>query len=324
MKDQWLRLILLVCAIELFFYQTPVNAQNTKNLFNIYLKPQYSFGGEKVGVYFGSDEVKKTVEDKYKYTENFDTAGIEGAISFLNYVLLSFYYTDNDKLNFNDKSENEFNKYWYQINYRVWGDPFWGMYVYYFKFHKELDIINEIDYSAAKTKYLIGIGANTEGFGMANMNFSDLNRSGLYAIMHLGAGSFENNIVMAPTNPYSHRKNNWTFKAEDRLGQIFNMDLGGIYSSKWGYLGAKLEVGGWFSGRVEIDGKQASDQIVTGTILMKMVAGFKFNESILIGFEGIYNSENYQNYQENETYSTDGSHFDSYGALLFVNIQFSI
>ena len=156
-----------------------------------------------------------------------------------------------------------------------------------------MDILEEIEFDALNVKYLVGAGAFT--YGLESVNFSDLSERGMHGIIYLGAGSSHNKIWIASTNPHYSINRNWEYIAKEDLGFVFFMDIGGLYNSGKFYLGGKIKVGGFFSGEIQVNGEDKTDQLITGTIEMEAVGGYSFTKNLQIGFNWKMNDENNRN-----------------------------
>ncbi|MEA3500013.1 MAG: hypothetical protein U9R41_03200 [Candidatus Marinimicrobia bacterium] len=172
--------VTFLSANETFLSTT---ASTTKN-FQIYIHPQYTNVMEHVGVYFGWDA--QTVDDKYSLDESMNILSIDYSIGYKNTFFAKGHYSDTKGLKLG-KSENDFSNNWFDINYKFKLNEGFAALVYYSRYSKKLDIPREITFDATNSKYLVGIGATS--YGLANINFSNLSKSGVHGIIYLGAGS---------------------------------------------------------------------------------------------------------------------------------------
>ena len=292
---------------------------NSSNDFKLFIKPQYTNIYEELGVYFGFDESTQTVEDKYKHDEMLDIFSIEYSLGYKNKFFLRGYFTNTDGFKFG-KYNNDFKKNWLETNYKFGLGSTFDLILYYSRFSKKFEIEDEVTYQAENSKYLLGLGVFT--YELSNLSFSDLTKSGVHGILYMGAGRYENNVWMATTNPFIIDYREWKFVAEEDFGFVFFMDIGGLYSQKYFYLGAKLKVGGFVSGEVKINDDVVTDQVITGTIEMQALGGIFLHKNIQLGLDWKINDENNRN--ESKDYKKDGSSFTSYVTNCYVtmNIQF--
>ena len=276
--------------------------------FKIKINPQYLQFDEDLGIYFGFNN--ETVKDKYEYQKKINALAADFSVEILEKLYFSFNYTDSKKWGFGKSSSDYLDKYWYNFVYRISSYRFLNFYAYYSNFNKELFIKDEADYTFSKQKYLLGAG-----FGAANMrNFSGISfdfveNSGGYGIFYSGLGNFKNKLEFMSTNPFiPGPRTLQTLKAENDLGYVFYMDLGGIFLYKSFYLGGKLEAGGFFNGRVIKNGSELKGEVITGTLIFEFVSGYKITDFWDISLNYKIIEEN----NRNEGDVRDGSHFTVY------------
>lgn len=300
----------IILVILIVFVQNIVFAKLA-----IELKPQFTAVNEEVGIYFGYDG--NSVSDKYKHSETVQVISLEGSISG-NKIYIKWFYTSTEGFGLGSP-DNDFHKYWHEANYKLIKREWYDVYFYHSYFRKEHDIPDEVEYTASNSKYLAGIGVRSKPqFSMANINFTDFSTGGAYGIIYLGGGSYKNDVWIPASNPTLYSYRDWEFEASESFGLVFFMDMGLIYSPKWGYAAAKMKVGGFLSGNSETNGLSNDGEMVNGTILFQTAAGLKLSKNFDIGTEFIIADENCRNESEDQ----DGSHFTSTLFNIFLNINF--
>lgn len=284
---------------------------------SIEIKPQFTATSEEVGIYFDFDG--NSVSDKYTHSENFQLFSIEGSITG-NRAYFKWHYTSTDGLGLG-ALENDLQNYWHEITYRVMRRDWYELYAYGSYFKKELTIPDETQYMATNSKYLLGAGVKSNPqFAQANMQFTDFSKGGAYGIIYLGAGNYRNEVEIPASNPSSPYSGSWEFEASEDFGAIFLMDMGFIWSPRWGYAAAKMKVGGFLSGTSQTNGSDNDGQMVNGSISFHTAAGIQLSKNIDVGAEFIISDENCRN----EDTEQDGSHFTSTAVNLFCNVIYTL
>jgi hypothetical protein len=305
----------MMLFILVLFMFLPALHSKTKN-YHFYIHPQYTNVKEHLGVYFGYNENSQTVSDKYSLDESLDIFSLEYSFRYKTRFMLKGYYSDTEgfKLGSSDK---DFKKNWFDLNYKLGLGKVFDIFAYYSRYEKNLNIPDEITFDVLNVKYLAGIGVTS--YGLAGMKFSDLSESGGHGIIYCGAGEYENNVWMLATNPSNPEVRDLTFVAKEDLGFVFFMDMGALYNSGRFYIGAKMKVGGFFSGEVIVNEVDKTDQVISGTIEMEAVGGINITKNLQIGLDWKMNDEN----NRNESEMKDGSRFTNYVTNVFLNISFS-
>jgi hypothetical protein len=305
------KVMLLICITILLL---PALHSKTKN-YSFYIHPQYTNVQEHLGVYFGYDG--DSVSDKYSSDESMDIFSLEYSLGYKSRFFLKGYYSDTEgfKLGSSDK---DFKKNWFDINYKLGLGEVFDVFVYYSRYEKQLNIPDEITFDVFNVKYLAGLGVTS--YGLSGMKFSNLTESGGHGIIYCGAGEYENKVWMLAANPNFPGIRDKEFIAKEDLGFVFFMDMGALYNSGRFYIGAKMKVGGFFSGEVIVDGENVSDQVISGSIEMEAVGGVNITKFLQIGVDWKMNDEN----NRNESELKDGSRFTNYVTNVFLNLSFSL
>lgn len=283
----------------------------------IELKPQFTAASEEVGVYFGFDG--NSVSDKYTHSENFQLFSIEVSITG-NRAYIKWHYSSTDGLALGAQ-ENDLQKYWHEITFRLMRRDWYEMYAYNSFFRKKLTTPDVADYLATNSKYLLGAGvkSNTD-FTLSNMQFTDFSRGGAFGIVYIGAGSYRNDLEIPSSNPSSPYSGSWEFEASESFGMVFQMDMGFIWSPRWGYGAAKMKVGGFLSGTSQTNSEDNDGAMVNGSLSFHTAAGIKLGRHIDLGTEFIIIDENCRNEDDDQ----DGSHFTTTIFNLFCNVNYTL
>lgn len=290
--------------------------QEKESMFSVKINPQFLNYYEDLGIYFGFND--NEVKDKFEYDKVTKSFVADFSVSYGDWVHLAFNYTDSKDWGFGETNQDYLAKYWYNASIKCYQSENFDLYAYYSSFDKELFIEDEVDYLLTKNKYLLGIGVGTSKLrSFKKISFSTIDESGLYGIIYSGIGNFENKLSFTTTNPYNTNSSEVNyFKASNDLGYVFYMDMGGVYFNDKYYFGGKLEVGGFFNGIAEQNRNELEGEVITGTIIVKAIAGYRFTECWDITFDYTIKDENCRN----EGDVKDGSHFTAY--FLELNSKF--